>query len=158
MTQNNLREHLTWLISSNTFTPPTPGPTPSDTIISQSSSSGSGYPLHGNLYGTIGRPNLYEPATYDGEAPPLPFAHPPDSDGSLGADSIDIMARLQSGTRSSTKSKLLSQALPGQLQTPITHLDRAPSISLTDQYNARYKTSAYKRHTLEAAVPATNIM
>ena len=144
MTKNNLREHLTWLMSSNTFAPPTPGPTPSDPIISQSFSSGSGYPLHSSLHRTIGWPKPDEPTTYDGEAPPLPFAHAPDSDVSLGADSIDIMARLQSGPRSSTKSKLLSQALPGQLQTPRTHLDRAPSMSLTDQYKARYNTSAYE--------------
>lgn len=143
MTTNNLREHLTWLIGSNTFAPPTPGSTPPDFTALLSFSSGSEDPLHQDVHDVVGVSGIHQPITYNARLPRPHSARHQDPGQSFRSGDTEGMARLQSGPRSSKKAKLLSQALPGQLQTPDTHQNRAPSRSLTDQYNARYKTGAY---------------
>ena len=142
MTKNNLTEHLTWLIRSRNFVPPTHIPIPPSTEPDLSFSSGSEDPLHGQPEATNGAPPNNQIAIDDVGHPLSQLARSQNLSTSLSFHSTNLMARLQSGPRSSKMSKLLSQALPGQLQTPKSQSSRVPSTSLRDQYSAPYETGA----------------
>ena len=144
MTKNNLDAHLTWLFSSNTFVP-TPNPPLSDVATAQASSIESEDPLHVDLCDEVGASYLPKPTACDVEVLVQHSALPVTqiSDEFLSVKNHKTMARLQSGPKSSTKSKLLSQGLPRQEQTPRSQKSRAPSTSLKDQYNALYEAGAY---------------
>ena len=145
MTKNNLGAHLTWLLSSSTLIPPTPDPPPSDVATTPVSSVESEDPLHIDLCDEVGTSYSPKPTACDVGVPAQHFALPitQNSDESLSVQNRKAMARLQSGPKPSTKSKLLSQGLPSQVQTPRSQKSRAPSTSLRDQYNALYETGAY---------------
>lgn len=153
MTKNNLDAHLTWLFSSSTFFPPTPYPPQSDVATAQASSIESEDPWHVDLRDKVSALYGPKPTACDVEIPEQHFAQPDThkSDESLGVLNHKTMARLHSGPKSSTKSKLLSQGLSGQVQTPRSQKSRAPSTSLKDQYNALYETGVY---LLTDTVPA----
>lgn len=147
MTKNNLRGHLNWLVSSNSFAPPTPGPTPPDIVASTSFISASEDPLHNHQSGGFDV-SIYRQSDRDDVEEPfsqlVPLRHP---DNSLSAPDTNAMARLQAG--SSTRSKLLSHDVSGQLQTPTSHHSRPPSTSLRDQYTAPYEKGASESTSID---------
>ena len=141
MTKNNLDAHLTWLFSSSTSVPYPPH---SDVATTQASNIESEDPLHIDLSREVRTPYGPEPSVCDVEVPSQLFSVgvTQNSDEALSVQDRKTMARLQSGPKSSTKSKLLSQGLLGQERTPRSQKTRTPSTSLKDQYNALYETGA----------------
>ena len=154
MTKTNLGAHLTWLLSSSTFLPPAPHPLPSNVATTPVSGVESEDPLHIDLCDEVGTSYSPKPTACDVEVPSQHFALPitQNSDESLSVQNRKTMARLQSGPKTSTKSKLLSQGPSGQVQTPRSQKSRAPSTSLRDQYNALYETGAYLCHRYRVCV------
>ena len=145
MTKNNLDAHLTWLFSSSTLVSPSPYPPQSDVATTQASSIESEDPLHISLCDEVGAAYGPKRTACDVEVSAQHFVLPATqkSNESLIVQDHKTMARLQSRPKSSTKSKLMSQGLPGQEQAPRSQKSRAPSTSLKDQYNALYETGAY---------------
>ena len=144
MTKTNLREHLNWLVSSNSFTPRTPGPTPPDIVTSTSFSSASEDPLHYHRSDIFDAPVSRQTIRNNAEEPLFHSVGFWDTDKPLSAPDANAMARLQAG--SSSRSKLLSHDVSGQLQTPTSHHSRRPSTSLRDQYTAPYEKGASQSH------------
>lgn len=141
MTRHNLSRHLAWLLGSQSNIPASPPvihPSASSTVtlgaepfsLSQFPyQTGEGIRLNESLNSST---NGSGPATSE------EFARPSLPASALPTQSSGTMGRLQSGSKSSTKPRLLSAALPELAQTP-----KQPSLSrsvtsLGDQYNAAY--------------------
>ena len=138
MTRHNLKEHLTWLLGSETAFPP-----PGDPSLLQSLSAASITVEEGSNSpeGLLDRTIATADVDFRNVAEPrrLPeFVRPslPAHSGDLNAS--EDMARLQTGPRSATKSRLLSQASPDLSKTPTPHAIPSNSASLKDQYSAYY--------------------
>ena len=141
MTKNNLTLHLSWLVGSIGFAPPSTGldgPWLETTIAS---SSGSEDPLHGD-------PNLrvaFAPAKERqrrcvGSTKSTPdILHPPFQGETPSSNAPTTMARLQSASKSNKKPSVLTLAPSAQLQTPNTYQSEPRSTSLKDQYTAPYQ-------------------
>ena len=144
MTNHNLSEHLSWLLGTKPFaillaarSPQRSGtsrwaeepdtPLASQTLEQRQSQFNSAIAL-GHGVGIESRNSE--------------FARPALPARLLSGGEVDSMARLQSGPKSSTKPRLLSQVSPGVLNTPNTPNtggSRAPGTSLKDRYAARYR-------------------
>ena len=139
MTRHNLDQHLQWLLQStcsapttNIITPPQSAPVragvsnlePEIPLRELSSSAPDlGVTDKGHASEIRGSSGFLHPA--------IP-AHPGRT--KEGAD----MARLQSGPRSATKAKLLSDVSPDPSQLPTPRTAPSSRFSLADQYSAAY--------------------
>lgn len=138
MTRHNLQEHLSWLLRSETAVPP-----PGDSSLIQRLSAATIIVEEGfdSLEGLLDRPIATADVDFRNGAEPrtlTEFVRP-----SLAANSGDLeagveMARLQTGPRSATKSRLMSQASPDLSKTPKPRAIPSNSASLKDQYSAYY--------------------
>lgn len=136
MTRNNLQKHLLWLCKGQSTVPSPSTVTPSsnnsittfDSDAPRSSQS---------------RPQTFESACINeeiktvGDGPRLQqrgeqFAVPLLPASVLNSSDSEAMARLQSGSKSGKKPRLLSQAAQDDLQTPLART----RSSLQDHYNA----------------------
>ena len=146
MTKNNLKTHLTWLVGSSTFAPPPPRPIPLSVESTLPLSSGSEDPLHEEPAPAAYFPPSRQTAGHDvGVGNPRPeFACPQLPANTPPTEDTETMARLQSGSKSNNKPKLLSQAPLGKLRTPTPNQIRPSSVSLRDQYSAPYERGLFK--------------
>lgn len=140
MTRNNLRENLSWLVSSKPFAPPPPGPAPPASYFSATQDT----PIHDSLLVEQQRhatslPSLTRTAGggIDHAGKEFEFTRPLHPASSFHTAGGEAMARLQSGPRSNTR-RLLSHSSSDPLQTPTPYSSRRPSTSLRDQYAAAY--------------------
>ena len=161
MTENNLREHLSWLLRVNpSLNLSERSPTSvqsSNTVIGQvntwqagsrsSSEQKSSLPT---IASQDDRQTLDVPDPVVETTNLQRFARP-------NADAESSMARLQSGPRSATKGKLLSQLPPEQLRTPRNALAAPPKTSLTARYNAVYSTNSNGKNTTKPRLQTTAI-
>lgn len=138
MTRHNLEEHLTWLLGSETAFPPPGDPSLLQTlsaasiIVEERLDSPEGLLDRTIATADVDVRNVAEPRKVaEFVRPPLP-AH----SGDLNAS--EEMARLQTGPRSATKSRLLSQASPDLSKTTTPRAIPSHSASLKDQYSAYY--------------------
>lgn len=144
MTKNNLNTHLSWLVGSNPFVPPPPGPTPLSVEPVLPYSSGSEDPLHGEP-----TPVATQPASRAGhdilfeDLLPAPANRPHPANTQIPNNTRN-MARLQSGPKSDKKPMLISQGLLEALRTPKTNHTRPSSSSLRDQYSAPYEKGMFR--------------
>ena len=145
MTKTNIKDHLAWLITCKSVRPPRSAHAPQ----------------------TTGPPNLLEisldrqpssqrPVNTCDESAGVPAAagdactlHPepeflkPALPASASIHQAqDVMARLQSGPKSSHKPRLLSESIPLSLQTPTSSSIRIPGTSLKDRYSAQWQQRA----------------
>lgn len=136
MTRNNLQKHLLWLCKGQSTVPSSLTVTLSsnnsvttfDTDASRSSQSQS--QILDSAY-------INEEIETVGDGPHLPrrgehFAVPLLPASVLNNNDPEAMARLQSGSRSGKRPRLLSQAARDNLQTPLART----RSSLQDHYNA----------------------
>ena len=140
MTKHNFKDHLNWLLKSNIAVPrytllatahPSWITTNSDTDC-QSQRTPTAYANSQNAS------SGGEIKTLKVSAPEREFIRPSLPASVLNGQGGDAMARLQSGSRSSNKPRLLSENIPVSLQTPASNT-RVPGSSLRDQYTARYE-------------------
>jgi len=144
MTKNNLNAHLSWLVGSSPFVPPTPGPTPLSVESVLSFSSGSEDPLHGEPTPVASHPVNrigHDVVVADLLSASANRQHPANTQ--IPKD-ITNMARLQSGPKSDKKPKLMSQGPLEALRTPRTNHNRPLSSSLRDQYSAPYEKGMFR--------------
>ena len=139
MTRSNLQTQLTWLLGTpkSAHRPPSiiPSAIASVTLgaepysLSQFPSEISNEqfaraPSDVRIDGRLGQgPEAYIPITSARSAP------------------SETMGRLHSGQKSTTKPRLLSQAIPELANTSIGHPSPRPSASLGERYNAAYSQS-----------------
>ena len=141
MTRHNLREHLTWLLRSENANSPPADLTPLQTNIASSTPTGAddNSPQntldHNIVAADVEAENV-------AEARRLPeFVRPSLPARSGNCEAVGDMAKLQTGPRSATKSRLLSQASPTPLETSTLRAKLGNSTSLKDQYSAHYGDS-----------------
>lgn len=140
MTKHNIREHLSWLLISNSSKPQQLGPIALDTEGGFSSSTvptdDFREPLPENgVFESTGSLNDVRSSDRDFRSQsqyPLP------SRISMIKEDREAMARLQSGPKSGNKPKLISQACADSLQTPKTSQVQDFGTSLRDRYCALY--------------------
>lgn len=138
MTRHNLKEHLTWLLGSKTAAPPPGEPSPlqtrsaSPTTIEEGTDAPEGLLDRTTATADLNFENVAEP----GRVPEFVRPSLPARSGAFEAS--EEMARLQTGPRSVTKSRLLSQASPVLSKTPTPRANPSNSASLKDQYSAYY--------------------
>lgn len=145
MTRHNIKDHLDWLIKAGSSQPPQPAYAPPSSGLTSALDPSLAYPssqqqfesISGDLADTWG-------VTKDvGIFHSRPeFARPLLPASILNAQGSDTMARLQSGTKSSNKPRLLSETIPLSLQTPTASSGRAPGTSLKDRYSAQWERRA----------------
>lgn len=148
MTIHNLKEHLSWLLRSETAVPP-----PGDSSLIQRLSAATIIVEEGfnSLEGLLDRPiatadvdfrNVAEPRTLTEFVGPSLAASSGDLETGVGEAGVEEagveMARLQTGPRSATKSRLMSQVSPDLSKTPTPRATPSNSASLKDQYSAYY--------------------
>lgn len=143
MTRHNLKEHLSWLLRSETAVPP-PGDSSliqrlsaATIIVEEGFDSLEGLPDHPIATADVDSRNVAEPRTLTEFVCPSLAA----SSGYLeaGVEEAGVeMARLQTGPRSATKSRLMSQVSPDLSKTPTPRATPSNSASLKDQYSAYY--------------------
>ncbi len=144
MTKNNLNAHLSWLVGSSPFVPPTPGPTPLSVESALPFSSGSEDPLHGEPTPVASHPVNrigHDVVVADLLSASANRQHPANTQI---PNNIRNMARLQSGPKSDKKPKLMSQGPLEALRTPRTNHNRPLSSSLRDQYSAPYEKGMFR--------------
>lgn len=135
MTIHNLKEHLTWLLAYSPTEPP-----PSVPSVDGNLSLGI-LPKNGPeaLPPTTNPPAhdgcLNNGEDYDGESH-FKLDQPLASSKPNLSRNHEIMARLQSGPRSTTKSCLLSQAITNPLQTPKPSRNQNTNTSLRNRHYA----------------------
>ena len=140
MTKHNIREHLSWLLISNSSKPPHLGSIALDTensfLLSTNQADNFREPLleTGVVDTTESLDNVH---SSDRESRSQP-QHPLPSQISMITQGREAMARLQSGPKSGNKPKLLSQACADSLQTPKTSQAHDIGTSLRDRYCALY--------------------
>lgn len=141
MTRNNLSEHLTWLIASNPSNAPPPRLLSDSSLPPQNlpgNNHGESLPETGTVR-SVGCSNNGGSSGGEEESyleKPLPTSQVPVS------LSDEAMVQLQSGSRSSNKSFLLSQPLCEPLQTPKAFQNLNSSTSRRSRYNALEEQSA----------------
>lgn len=148
MTRNNLSEHLSWLRISKSSVPP-PGLPVLPVVDSpvHSSAHESEFevlattqeerPRGGvDAFETAPRPFSSQPSIESARLA-LPAHAPSQGDGPA---KFQPMARLQSGPKSATKSRLLSHIPPLQLPSPAPTVNRNDRPSFGDSYNAQFRT------------------
>ena len=144
MTKHNIKGHLNWLIKCGSYQPSQPAYSPSSTgpasvieqILEEQSTSQRAEPViqDGSGIGSLAEDALHPPSEPEFVRPILPASV-------LNAQGKDEMARLQSGTKSSHKPRLLSETIPLSLQAnPVS--PRVPGTSLRDRYNAQWERRA----------------
>lgn len=142
MTRHNLQTHLAWLLESS-HDAHIPRPTVALSAISTVALGAEPYSLSqlrsqisDELYlhrTQSALTNGHRSGDREESAPP---SLPPVT--SKQPQSSETMARLQSGTSSSTKPRLISRAQFEPAPTPRQHPRGRPGTSLKDQYNAAY--------------------
>ena len=136
MTIHNLKEHLTWLLAYSPTKPPPCVPSVagslSSEILPENGSEVLSFTAGSSIHGTC----LKSGEDYEGESHFKPDQR---LASSKPARDDEIMARLQSGPRSTTKSCLLSHAVIDPLQTPKPSRTPNKSTSLRDRYCAPYE-------------------
>ena len=148
MTKNNLREHLTWLLDTNAFAPPTILPITQNETTSSRSSRGIAVPIVPAREITSldpGSTNLGSNNVVGAEEQPE-FLLPAIPSRITTTRYSEAMARLQSGPRSTHKSRLLIHASPDPLQQPTPESARPPNSSLRDRYNSAFQQGMYCIH------------
>ena len=138
MTRHNLKDHLTWLLGSETAAPPLEEPPPRQTRLGSSTTVEEDPDLPERLLDRI-IVTADVDSKHVAETSRLPeIVRPtiPARSGDFAASGE--MARLQTGPRSATKSRLLSQASPAISKTLTPRANHSNSASLKDQYSAYY--------------------
>ena len=131
MTVHNLEEHLTWLIAS------VPSNLPSSGLAAISKNPSSWGCATINEDALAINSNLNEVTECYGAN----FAEVDESSfplASTSAEEANTMAKLQSGSRSTTKSRLLTEGAVEVLRTPKPQTAQPSSTSLRDVYSAPY--------------------
>ena len=145
MTKHNIKEHLDWLIKCTSFQPPQPVYAPPSTGLDSALKpfpDSQSPPQRLDNLETATLDAVDSPEKVDGPHPPPEFAKPLLPASKLTSQNNDAMARLQSGTKTSHKPRLLSESLPLSLQTPSTSSSNVPRTSLKDRYNAQWERKA----------------
>ena len=141
MTRHNLREHLTWLLTSKTCNPPSPGHTPPVTSSIPSTQPGEEQLSHlrcPNLEKQAGaQPGILGGYVDDTKAVPE-HVHPTLPAGGGFSESTK-MTRLRSDPPPGKRPRLLSQMSPDPLQTSTPSASKSERTWLKDQYNSHYK-------------------
>ena len=159
MTENNLRDHLSWLLrfdSSLSLSGRSPASVQSsNTVIGQAITK---LPTSSSL--TDHKSSLpYFDAQDDGQVLDVsdPGVEINDPQSLVRPDIVgpSPMARLKSGPRPATKGKLFSQLPPDQLKTPRTPVTAPPKVSLTTQYNAVCSTDMNGKSATKSAIKTT---
>ena len=142
MTRNNLTEHLTWLIASNPSNPPPPRLLNDSSLPPQNlPGNNHGEPLpETGIVRSAGCSNHGGSSGGEGESY-LEQLLPSTSQVPVSL-SDEAMVQLQSGSRSSNKSSLLSQPLCEPLQTPKAFQNLNSGTSRRGRYNASEEQSA----------------
>ena len=155
MTKHNIKDHLDWLIKAGSFHPSQPLYAPPtaeiDSTLVASSDIFSTQEPTGNTCKNS-NDNLGILQDVDRPLSQPEFARPSIPASILNARD-GVMARLQSGSKSNHKPRLLSENLPLSLQTPATSSTKGFGTSLKDRYNARWEQRAagiHSRVSLEA--------
>ena len=127
MTRNNLREHLSWVLSARAFSPLQSTRSLTGLLSTQQHEIVATAPI-----GSIGDGDHAEQAEQAHQflRPAIPIKI---QEGTTLAD----MAKLQSGSSLSTKPRLLSHS-PHSFQSPKSNPVRLPGSSLHDEYNATF--------------------
>ena len=136
MTRHNLREQLNWILSTNASLPlqssqsAAPFLSQSPTIEAPTIQHNDASVVEPEFEITNGS-DASEGGRYQFLCPAIPSRgqkRPPSNE----------MARLQSGPKSGTKSRLLSQAPPSEMRTPLSQVPQVIGSSLRDQYHAAF--------------------
>ena len=149
MTRNNLREHLSWLITSKPLAPPPPGPAPPTSYFSATQDAPCNNTLQEEpreLSTSLPTPSHTAGGDINNVHRDFEFARPLLPASVLNAGGSEEMARLQSAPRSNTK-RLLSHPSPDSLQTPTPYSGRRVTASLKDQYTAAFEHGSYGNST-----------
>lgn len=141
MTRHNLQSHLSWLLRTQYNVPGSPPGVPpsagSSITLGAEPFTLSQFPSQTieSIELDVGlNPNTNGQSTEGGKE----FVRPSLPASALHTTCPDAMGRLQSGSKSNTKPRLLSQVLPEVVQTTQQLAGSHPTISLSDQYNAAY--------------------
>ena len=139
MTKHNLREHLSWLLRScNTVN------YPHSPIQNLQSVSLLEHTVEPTLSSIDGCARISEVGTLgtrshaEGIETITEFIRPQLPASALRARFSDDMAKLQSGSRSGHKPRLLSEEVPLSLHTPESSAARAPGTSLAASYTTQF--------------------
>ena len=153
MTKHNLNEHLHWLIGSSIAEPPEPAYAPRYTtlFVTDALSLSSGVE-HTGLDSIVEETDGNTRSSLRQQE----FVRPTLPASVLITEGEDEMARLQSGPKTSKKSRLLSERIPIALQNATTTSIRKPGTSLKDQYSAQWDRSPYGRQDRSDCQSATN--
>ncbi len=157
MTRNNLREHLSWLVTSKPFAPPPLGPAPPASYFSTAQDAPPNNTLQEEareLPTSLLTPSHTAGGDIDNVRRDFEFARPLLPASVLNAGGSKEMARLQSAPRSNTK-RLLSHTSPDPLQTPTPYSGRRVSASLKDQYTAAFEHGSYGKSNRNLIVQAS---
>ena len=137
MTRNNLNEHLTWILGTKASLPLQSGQFDIPVLSQSSSVRAPATQQNEPSFTTTGpKPASRSDATESEEVPQ--FLRPAVPSREQKRPVPGEMARLQSGPKSSTKSRLLSHAPPSEVKTPGSHGPRVIGSSLRDQYHAAF--------------------
>lgn len=145
MTKNNIEDHLAWLINCGSLQPQQPVPALQFTGGSNASPTFSdGPPSSQRAEGIYGETSGGSVGNSDVSIFPSEpeFIRPVLPASALKTQGKDAMARLQAGSKSSHKPRLLSESIPLSLQTPTAPSTRAPGTSLKDRYSAQWERKA----------------
>ena len=137
MTRNNLGEHLSWILATKASLPLQSSPL-EILVLSQSSAaraSGTQQSAPSFTATAFQSTSKRDATEWEGVTQFLRPAVPPREQKRLAPDA---MVRLQSGPKSSTKSRLLSHATPLEVNTPGSQVPRVLGSSLRDQYHAAF--------------------
>ena len=136
MTKNNLREHLSWLLKTNSRNAShSPTTTSLDAVsLLESSNSFVSTPTTSRTSQSPTSLPATQSNVLNSNAIPE-FAKPTLPASLLKAQSRNDMARLQSGPKASNKPRLLSETTPVSLLAQTSSSARESSTSLAAQYN-----------------------
>ena len=140
MTRSNIDEHLAWLLrSAAVLSVPF---TSSPAATQQPGSSTDDLPIRSVQAGPACFSNSQnaiaaENALNNNSLPA--FAVPSIPASVLNGRNKEEMARLQTGSASSHKPRLLSERAPSSLTTPTHHGSRTSGLSLTERYTSQFE-------------------
>lgn len=141
MTRNNLSSHLSWLLRSRSNVPTSPPVVPlsASSTVALGSEPYSLSQFPSQIVRESGFSENTDSGTHgDCHRRDEEFAHPSLPASVHKPQGSETMGRLQLGSKSSTKPRLLSSVLPEVAQTPKQPSLFRPATSLGDQYNAAY--------------------